>query len=252
MRDAARDVRPRRAALIEQLLRDIVEGQDRPRIGPRDPDGKRPRLAAAHDLNDRLTLATRHQIGEFGRDKGQRLPDDAVDARADQFGRRIVGDPDRAVFARGDHARRHAGHHRLDERTAAVELIVCGDQRAILLLQPPGHSVERIGQRADLIQGAGIGYARRQITVRDTSRRTYKLAQRTNETVGNGQRDPHRKSHNQQRNAQQCGVEPQLQCPRTRLHVPVVCNEFLAALPLLDHPGVKNARHVEIGTLAVL
>ncbi len=75
VRDAARDVGPGGAALVEQLLGNIVEGEDEAPFDLHLLDGKRSRLAAGGKMDDPLALFAVEMVRELGRQRRQFLSD---------------------------------------------------------------------------------------------------------------------------------------------------------------------------------
>ena len=204
MRDPPRHVRPGGAALIEQLLRDVVERQHLTLFVARYLHRQRLGLAVRRDLDDRLACIAIEQRIELRRKRGKRLAH-RVAAGNVQHGRcRAVDELNAPIAADRDHAGRHAGHHRLDQRPAAV-------QRGRLRLQPLGHHVKRAAQRTDFVPSAGFRHAHRQITLGNLSRRADQLVDRPDQTIGDRKRDPHRQPDDENRDRKQHCVEFQLQ-----------------------------------------
>ena len=130
---------------------------------------------------------------------------------------RAVDQPDDAVVVDRDDAGGDARQHRLDEGAAAVELGVGGDQRAGLLLEPAGHPVEGVAERADLV------VARRDAGTRaERSPAVTRRAASTSWPTGRTSRSASfsaiqiESADDQQRDQQQDGVEPELQRARAR------------------------------------
>ena len=96
-----------------------------------------------------------------------------------------------------------ARQHRLDERAARVELVVGGDQRAGLLLQPPGHAVEGGGEHGDFVGRLVDRDARRKIALLDPARGVDQLADRAQQPVGELERGEDRQRDDDQRAGQQ-------------------------------------------------
>ena len=130
---------------------------------------------------------------------------------------RGIGDPDGTVGGDRDDPCRNARHHRLDHRAAVLQRGVGGQQVGGLLLQPPGHLVERLGQRADLVGAAGIRHPSGEIAALHAPGCGDQLADRADKPIRHRQRDPYGDADDQQRPEQQRPVEPQLQAARTRL-----------------------------------
>src|SRR3546814_20772662 len=94
VRDAPRDVRPGGAALIEQLLGDILETEHKT-VALRDRLGGEGRGfgVLARELDDRLMLLAFEKMDEFRRALGERLAGESLSRGADQpFGGGIGGE----------------------------------------------------------------------------------------------------------------------------------------------------------------
>jgi hypothetical protein len=207
--------------------------------------GQGAQLAAAGDLEDRLALARNPQPLELRRDLRQGAAERTAVPGAQQRRRRRVDDPDMAIRAHRQHARRHPGQHRLDQRTPAVGLVVRGDQRAGLLGQAPGHAVERHGERADLVMPARHRHAGGEVALTHPPRRADQLAHRPHDTIRHRQRDPDRRAHDQQRHQQQRGVEAQLQRARA-IEQRIIFGERVAPpRELPEHQRLHIARRVQ-------
>ena len=149
--DAAGDVGPGGAALVEQLLGDVVEGEDVAALDPHPLHRQRARLAAGGELDDVLALVAVEMGVELGRELGELAADRLVLVGLEQGLGRAVDQPHVALLVDRDDAGGDPGQHRLDEGAAAVELGVGRDQGAGLLLEPAGHPVEGVAQDADLV-----------------------------------------------------------------------------------------------------
>jgi len=207
VRDPSGDVRPGGAALIEQLLRDVVEGQDGAGVGARDPHRERPRFAPTGDLHDRLAFPADDKVEELGSDGAERSADQSVRPGPEQRGRGSVGQADRAIARRGDDAGRNPRHHRFDQRPSALDGLIGGDERVGLCTEALGHAIERIGEHADLVGRSRDRDARGEIAACDPVGRGDQFADRTGEPVGDAQRDPCRQADDQQGDGEECKVE---------------------------------------------
>jgi len=122
VRDPARHVGPCRSPLVEQLVGNVVEGQDVAAIGLHPFHRQRVDFVVAGDLHHILAFVGVEMPVEFRRQFGERLPHDrALIGPQQSLGGRI--DQLHPPFAiHGHDARRHARHHRLDEGTAILQL----------------------------------------------------------------------------------------------------------------------------------
>ena len=172
MRDAPGDVGPGGAALVGQLVGDVVEGQHRRRPGsarasPRACAGPLP--AATRTSASRCS--PRMNSSSSGETSASWRAFELVLALLQQRLGRAVDQQDAARRIERDDAGGDARQHRLDEGAAGVELGVGGDQRAGLLLEPPGHPVEGACQ-ASAISSSAVGdrNAGREIAFLDPAR----------------------------------------------------------------------------------
>jgi hypothetical protein len=93
VRDAARHVRPGGAALVEQLLGDVVEGQNMPALDPHPLHRQGARLARRRELDYVLALLAVEVAVEFGRQRRELLADRLLLAGPEQ---RLRGAVDQA------------------------------------------------------------------------------------------------------------------------------------------------------------
>ena len=194
MRDAPGDVRPGGAALVGQLVGDVVEGQHRPVLVAHALDRERALAAVGGDQHIGLRLLAAHELVELGRDRRQAPCLRSALALLEQGLGRAVEQQDAVLRIDRDDAGGDARQHRLDEGAAGVELGVGGAQRVGLLLEPPGHPVERGRQRLHLVLGLGDRHARREIAGLDPPGGVDQLADRPDQAVGEPQRGQDRQA----------------------------------------------------------
>jgi len=208
VRDSACDVGPGGAALIEQLLGDIVEGQHMPSFVGHDLDREGACLARSARFHDALAHMAVEQRVEFGRDRCERLIDRHARAACEHNPRRAVHQPHASLAIDREDAGRHARQHRLGQRAPPLE-------RAGLLFEADRHAVERVGERRDLILGTRIGHTRGKVARGHATCGIDQLTNRPHEPIRHIQRDPYRDGDDQQRDEQQRGIELKLQTPRS-------------------------------------
>lgn len=244
VRDAPRDVGPGGAALVGELLGDVVEGDDGTGGRAGDTHRQRARVEAVADLDHAVALAFLDQGVELGRHLAERFADQLVGP--EQRARRTVRDLDRPAGRGRDHARRHARHHRLDQGAAVFELAVGGDERGVLPFELVRHLVEHARERADLVAAARVGDAGGQVARGDATRRADQLADGRDEAISDLERDPHRQPDDQQRDDQERGVELELQAARAGQQGAVIGDHRIGARRLPRHQlGVPDARGVQ-------
>ena len=131
MRDAPRDVGPGGAALVGQLVGDVVEGQHRAVLVAHALDRERALAAVG---GDRCTFASdcspRMNSSSSGETDARPLPFELFLALLEQRLGRAVDEQDAMRAVDRDDAGGDARQHRLDEGAAGVELRVGGAQRA--------------------------------------------------------------------------------------------------------------------------
>ncbi len=144
VRNAPRDIGPGGAALIEQLLGNILKAQDKAVALRYCFRGQRRGFGVcARELDDRLALVPNQQLRKFGRDVRQGATGQAISRLADQPLGGGVGELDAVVGVHRNHCRRHAAEHRFNKAAPSLELFVDANQRAGLPFQLFGHSIER-------------------------------------------------------------------------------------------------------------
>ena len=233
MRDAACDIGPGCAALVAQLLGDVVEGQYVSAVVGGDLDRERAALGTARDLDHGFALPAVDEGAELMRNIVESASDERASRRREQRRRGLVGQPDIARPVDRDNSRADARQHCLDEGTPPFDLIVGGDQIVRLPLQRIGHPVERGRQRADLVARMRPGDTRRQIPAGYPPRGIDEPSDRLDQPIGHAQRDPHRRRHDEQRDNQQRGVEPQLERTRAGRQLAVIAKHGACTLHLL-------------------
>ena len=246
MRDAPRDVGPGGAALVAQLVGDVVERQHAAVLIAHAP--YRQRALAGPDPHQHVGLAliARHEFVEVGRQAGERGALDLFLALLQQRLGRAVDEQDAIARVERDDPGGDARQHRLDEGSAGVELAVGRHQRAGLFLQAPGHAVERGRQRRDFIVGRRHRDARRKIPFFDPARGGDELADRAHQTVGDLERDEDRQADDDQRARQQSAIELQLIGARPRKQGAIVAEDFVGAADLLAELGFEHPCRVDI------
>ena len=248
MRDPARDVGPGRAALVEQLLRDILETQHIAVALRHRLCRKRRRLRVApRQLHDRLMLFAGQQPREFRRDICERLAGQFPGALPDQMLGGSVGEQDAVFGIDRDDCRRDAGQHRLDEAAARFELFVDADECPRLPLELFGHPVECARQHRDFVIARRRRHAHRQIAARRGPRRPDQSTERAHDAVGDDDRGDHREREKQQRPEIKCAVELKLQLLRSFEQIIVIRQHGSGARGLLESGHIGIARSIDIG-----
>ena len=253
VRDALGDVGPGGAALVAQLVGDVVEGQH-PAVGGLHALDRERALPALGAHRDRRRRATRRRgirparATTSSRSRPSRLSLAVVEQRLG----RAIDQQDAALGVERDDPRRDRRQHRLDERAARVELVVGGDQRPGLFLQPPGHAVEGGGEHGDLVGRLVDRDARRKVALLDPSRGIDQLVDRAQQAVGQLERGEDRQRDDDQRAGQQGEVEAQLVEPAARQQVAIVGQDVIAAADLLAEPRIEHARGVDEGRRAII
>ena len=249
MRDAARDIGPGGAALVGQLLGDVVEGQDVARGVARQLDRQRAQIAMGAHLDDARILVRRDEVSKFGRNIRQPPANRIIPLLHQDRRRRTVEQQHNALQIDGEHAGGHARKDRLDEGAAFVELAVGGDERAGLGLEPLGHAVEGGRQRADFVAAERTGDARGQVARGDAPRRRHQLVHRPHHPVGHGQSDIDRDPDQEQRSHEQRDVEAQLQRARLGGEQIIVGDHLLRPLDIGKggRAGVASGVEIDFG-----
>jgi hypothetical protein len=142
--DAPRDVRPGGAALIEQLLGDVVESEDVAAPDLDRLDRERARLATRSELDDVLAFRGHQLAVELGGEVGKLLADRALAPGLEQAFGRAVDQPHDMILVDRDDAGGDTGQNGLGEGPPRLELGIGLDEVAGLLLEPLGHPIERI------------------------------------------------------------------------------------------------------------
>src|SRR5437763_2973030 len=151
MRDTPRDIRPGSAALIGQLVSNIVEGEYRPIAVANTLDGECALTAVDWYQHIRFGLITAHEFIEFGRNRSEAPALQLLLTMLEQRLGRAVEQADAKPAIDRNYTRGNARQHSLNEGAASIELRIRAAQRVGLFLEPPGHPVERGRQRLYLV-----------------------------------------------------------------------------------------------------
>ena len=116
---------------------------------------------------------------------------------------RAIDEQDAALGVERDDAGGDRRQHRLDEGAARVELVVGGDQRPGLFLQPPGHAVEGGGEHGDFVGRLVDRHARRKVALLDPPGGIDQLVDRAQQAVGELERGEDRQRDDDQRAGEQ-------------------------------------------------
>ena len=250
MRDSARDIRPGGAALIAELVGDVVEGEDAAVLIADPLDRKRARAALGRDQHVRFRLLAAHEFVELGRDARQLPPLDRFVGALDELVGRAVDEQDLVGAVERDNPGGDTRQHRLDEGAAGLQLGVGGLERAGLLLEPPGHAVERARQHLNFILGLADLHPGREIAGLDPAGGANQLTHRPHQPVGQLECRRDRQRDDDQRPEQQGGVEAQLIGARFGEQALIIREHAIGANDLRSELRVEYPRRVKIGARA--
>ena len=189
MGDPAGDVGPGGAALVRQLLGDIIKGEDVARRVGGQLHGQGSHVAMGAHLHDTGVLTRLHEIRQFGRNIRQ-PPADRIILLSHQNGRcRTVEQQDYALQVDRQDACTNARKDGFDEGAAFVQLTIGRHQGTGLRFEALRHPVEGRRERSDFIAAQRTGDAGRQITCGNAPRSRHQLIDRAHHPVGHRQGD---------------------------------------------------------------
>ena len=255
--DAAGDVGPGRGALRQHQFGDVVDGDDIAVLGfarllaghahriisllavarERDLTLHQPLIAAARGLKN---------LGEFGRDRRQRLAEDVALDAADQPLRRAVENGNPAVGIDADDAGAGAGKHGFGESPPAVDEIARANDVVMLRAQLLRHLVEGLAQLGEIAFGAAHRHLNIEIAGRDHVGGADQTADRRDQPVGEIQPDPGRRQQNDQRNDREHQRERDLDAEPPLFEIGVFADALLGIAQLLHDSRIEQPGDVEI------
>ena len=253
--DAPRNIRPSRGALRQHQLGDVVDGDDVAVLGFGGLfAGHAHRiialLAVAADrhlaLHQALIAVARRlkDIGELGRDLGERKPEHLAFRAPDQLLGRAIEDGDAAVGIDADDAGAGAGQHRFGESPAAVDQIARAHDVVVLRAQLLRHLVEGLAELGEVAFRAADRHLDVQIAGRDDVGGADQAADRRDQPVGEIQPDPGRGQQHDERDDGEHQREGDLNAEPARFEIGVFADALLGRAQLLrrraDRAGARR------------
>ena len=193
-------------------------------------------------LDQTLIVASRavENLGEFGRDLGERPAQHFAFDAADQPLRRAIENGDAAVGIDADDAGAGAGQHRLGKPPPAVDEVAGAHDVVMLGAQFLRHLVEGLAQLGEIALRLPDRHLNMEISGRHHVRGADQTADRRDQPIGKIQPYPGRRQQHDQRNDREHQRKGDLDAEPSLFEIGVFADTFLCVAQLLHHSGSSS------------